>query len=283
MSRHILLILLAVCLLQTSCDIIDPAEKIPTYVHIDSVKFINPDPALTGTGIQSINTVWVYLDGTNIGVFELPADIPVLVSGTQELQISPGVTNQGISDYKVQYPFFSFYNYQLTEQPGKVITLVPETKYIDGLKFWDEDFESGNQFSKLTGAGDSIRRVTASDSVQEGGGAACITLSGSNNFAEVGALFNIKPGTRCFLEISYKGNLSFTAGVMAALSSGFDPAYLGGVNPKTDRWGKLYLDIQTFTTKYPNALAWSVIIKATLSEGQTEGYLLLDNIKVISY
>lgn len=284
MSKHILFILLAVCLLQTSCDIINPAEKIPTYIHIDSFKFVNPDPSVTGTGIQSINSAWVYVDGKTVGVFELPADIPVLLTGTQEIQIAPGVNNQGFSDYKIQYPFFEFYNQQVTEQAGKVITLAAETKYTADLKFWKADFESGNQFSKLNSTGDTLRRVNSADSVLEGGGAGCITLgAGGYGFAEVIAPFNIKPGSKCFLEISYKGNLSFTAGVLAFVNNTNDYSYLAGVNPKEDKWGKIYIDVLSFTTKYPTAGGWGVIIKSTLNEGQTEGYLLLDNIKVISY
>ncbi len=283
MSKHILLILSALCLLQASCKIIDPAEKIPTYIHIDSFKFVNPDPSVTGTGMQSINSAWVYLDGANIGVFELPADIPLLVSGTKEVQIGPAVNNQGFSDYKILYPFFSFYNYQLAEQPGKIVTVHPETKYVEGLKFWDEDFESGSQFTRL--AGDtSIRRVTGADSVLEGGGAGCVELlSGNYVYAEFIAPLNIKPGTKCFLEISYKGTLSFTAGILAFVNNTNDYAYLAGVNAKSDKWGKIYIDLLSFTTKYPNASGWGVIIKSTLNEGQTDGYLLLDNIKVISY
>lgn len=283
MSKHFLFILSAVCLLQSSCDIINPEEQIPTYIHIDSFKFVNPNPSITGTGIQKITAAWVYLDGKNVGVFELPADIPVLTTGSQQIQIAPGVDNQGYSDYKVQYPFFSFYNHQIEAQPGKTITLIPETQYIDDLKFWDEDFESGNQFVTLSG--DTIRRITHADSVLEGGGSGRILLSsGANTSSEFSAVFNIKPGTRCYLEMSYKGDISFTAGAMAALSSGaLEPYFLGGVNPKSDRWGKLYLDLQPFTTKLPNAVGWSVIVRAGLKEGQSDGYLLLDNIKVISY
>jgi hypothetical protein len=283
MSKHILYILLAVCFLQTGCDIINPEEKIPTFVHIDSFKFVNPNPNEAGTSLQNINCAWVFLDGQNVGVFELPADIPVLVSGTQELQISPGVTLQGLNDYKVQYPFFAFYNYQLEDKPGKVINLPAETRYIDGLKYWKEDFESGNQFIKLSGD-TTVRRVTGADSVLEGGGSGCISLAaGSYVNAETFAEFDIKPGTKCFLEINYKGTLPFTIGVLAILPvSGNNSSYMAGVKAK-ESWGKFYLDLQPFTTQYPTALKWYIMLKTNLEEGQTDGYLLLDNIKVISY
>lgn len=282
MSKRILFILSVFCLLQTSCDIINPAEKLPTYVHIDSFKFVNPYPNQTGTGIQNITSAWVFLDGKNVGVFELPADIPVLVSGTQELQISPGIDIQGFKDYKVQYPFFSFYTYQLEDKPGEVIKLAAETKYVEGLKYWTEDFESGNQF--IHGGGDSLRRTTAADSVLEGGGSGRISLPagefvGSESLVE----FDIKPGTKCFLEINYKGTLPFTIGLLAVLPvSGSEPTYLAGVKAK-DSWGKFYVDLQPYTTLYPTADKWYVMIKTVLEDGESSGYLLLDNIKVISY
>jgi hypothetical protein len=284
MSTRILFIILAVCSLQTGCDIINPEEQIPTYVHIDSFTFVNPNPTQTGTGLQEINTVWAYLDGENIGVFDLPATIPVLLTGKKQLQLAPGVNNQGLKDYKLQYPFFSFYTYELEANPGQTINLQPETKYEPDLKYWKDDFEANTKFIKLSGD-TTMRRVTGADSVLEGGGAGCISLlSGSYETAESFAAFDIKPGTKCFLEISYKGTLAFTAGVIGVLpsTSGFQSSYLAGVKAK-DQWGKVYIDLQPFTTQYPSIVSWSVMIKATLEEGQTEGYLLLDNIKVISY
>jgi hypothetical protein len=270
------------CIFMAGCDIVNPSEDIPTYVHVDSFKFINPNPNATGTGRQTITSVFAYVDGEALGVFELPADIPVNIRNTQQLQLSPGVNNQGLLDYQLSYPFFSFYNINVTAAPGTVIDMIPETQYIPDLKYWISDFESGNQFARLSGD-TAIRWVSGADSVFEGGKAGCISLGGSLTSAESFAPISIMPGTQGYLELHYKGTLPFQVGILVAGKDlSFTQSYLTGIKPK-DEWGKLYLNIQQFTGQFPDALKFSVIIKSSLEGAVTEGYVLLDNIKVVSY
>jgi hypothetical protein len=276
------ILILIAGLLQAGCDLINPAEGIPTYVQIDSFSFSNPNPGLTGTGRQAINSVWVYLDGESIGVFELPATIPVLLSSKRQLQLAPGVDNQGLKDYKLPYPFFSFYNIDIEPKPGEIVKLQPETKYISDLKFWHSDFESGNVFAKLSGD-TSIRIVRGQDSVLEGGAAGCISLgNGLANAESTTLISSFSPGTQGYLEFNYKGNLSFQVGILVILSSGTQYSYLAGIKAK-EEWGKFYLDINQYTAQYSGALGYSVLIKSSLEEGQTGGYVLLDNIKAVWY
>ena len=266
----------------SACNIINPKEEIPTYVHIDSFKFSNPNPNLTGSANQAITSVWAYIDGNPIGVFDLPATIPVLANGTQELQLAPGVNNQGLKDYQLTYPFFAFHKESITATPGKVINITPETQYVPDLKYWIEDFETSNSFSKLSGD-TSIRRVTGQDSVLEGGGSGCISLGPGMATAECLAGITVYPNTQGYLELNYKGNLTFQVGILVLPSNGtVQYAYLAGIKPK-DSWGKFYVNVQRYTTQFANPLKFSVIIKTSLEEEQSEGYLLLDNIKVISY
>ena len=284
MTTRILFILIITCFLGTGCNLINPKEDIPTYVHIDSFTFTSANPGLTGTSRQDINSVFAYLDGDPLGVYELPADIPVLMDGTKELQLAPAVNEQGMKDFKLAYPLFAFYNTNITADPGKTITIHPETKYIDDLKFWRTDFESGNTFQKLSGD-TAVRLVSGVDSVFEGGKAGCIALNvaGGLNNAESFSLIDFIPGQNAYLEIHYKGNLPFAVGILAALNNGSNTySYLAGIKPK-DEWGKFYVNIAQYTSKYPSALNFSVIIRAALEDGQTDGYILLDNIKVISY
>ncbi len=283
MTTRILFILIITCFLGTGCNLINPKEDIPTYVHIDSFTFTSANPGLTGTSRQDINSVFAYLDGEPLGVYELPADIPVLINGTKELQLAPGVNEQGLNDFKLSYPLFAFYNTNITADPGKTITVNPETKYIDDLKYWRTDFESGNTFQKLSGD-TSVRSVSGADSVFEGGESGGIFLN-ANTYKNAEAFTDISifPGQNGYLEFHYKSTLSFAVGMLAALPDGsIQPVYLAGVKPKGE-WNKFYLNISQFTSAYPNAQKFAVILRTELENGQTDGYVLLDNIKVISY
>lgn len=286
MTTRILFILCVVCFWGAGCNIINPKEDIPTYVRIDSFTFKSDNPGLTGTTRQDITAVWAYLDGQNLGVFELPAEIPILMDGTKELQLAPGVNEQGMLDYKLQYPHFAFYKTNITADPGKTITLQPETKYIEDLKYWRTDFESGNTFQKLSGD-TAIRLVSGIDSVFEGGKAGCISLNANADVpyrtSESFSLIDFIPGQNAYLEIHYKGNLPFAVGILAALNNGSNTStYLAGIKPR-DEWGKFYVNISQYTSQYPSALNFSVLIRVAMEDGQTDGYVLLDNIKVISY
>ncbi|HOY90996.1 MAG TPA: hypothetical protein PK891_04715, partial [Bacteroidales bacterium] len=79
----------------TSCEWLDPAEQVPSYLQIDEVD-LNVRPG-EGSASHAINTVWVYVDGTANGVYELPAKVPLLYEGKHELIIMPGIKLNGIT------------------------------------------------------------------------------------------------------------------------------------------------------------------------------------------
>src|SRR5690348_12276879 len=72
----ILLVLLGMSM--QNCNTINPRETTPTYIHIDSFR--------TKPGFShKITAVWVYYNNSPVGVFDLPATIPVMASGTGKL------------------------------------------------------------------------------------------------------------------------------------------------------------------------------------------------------
>src|SRR5215216_2342823 len=90
----------------SSCDVINPAEPAPTYVRIDSFTFKTKDLSKEGSGNQKINCAWVFFNNDAIGVFDLPANIPVMANEAGVISVIPGVSKGGLIDYNVQYPFF---------------------------------------------------------------------------------------------------------------------------------------------------------------------------------
>src|ERR1043165_596911 len=109
MRSSFLIIVLLACVGSWGCNMINPDERIPTYIHIDSFKFINDNPGLTGSSSHDIKSVWAFIDGQTVGVFDLPATIPVLLDKTGELKLAPGIDNQGLTTYQELYPFYTIY------------------------------------------------------------------------------------------------------------------------------------------------------------------------------
>jgi hypothetical protein len=79
------------------CNAINPAEKVPTYIQIDSVQVLNMVPAKHGSVSHKITDVWVYYNLQLLGAFELPAKIPVLADGKGQLQVVAGIWDNGLS------------------------------------------------------------------------------------------------------------------------------------------------------------------------------------------
>lgn len=280
MNRIIYLILFSFFVLTLfSCNIINPVEDIPTYIHIDSFNFESTPN--TGTSSHKITSMWVYFDGKTIGTFELPATIPILTNKPGQILIRPGITFNGLKD--IQTPYFLYQTDTLTIQnnPGKTIHFQPTTKYYPDsiLNVMNVDFESGNPFTKVDG--DTGLLITNNPNYTfEGSYAGLIVLdsqSYSNNILQQ----EFSTGMNPFIELNYKNSLPFQVGLQTTSSTGTTVVqFLVGFNPK-ENWNKVYIGLADFAAAYPNR-KYRVVIRV-ITESPQDGFVALDNVKVISF
>ncbi|MEZ5018218.1 MAG: hypothetical protein R2800_14260 [Flavipsychrobacter sp.] len=271
----------------SGCDIINPAEKTPTYVRIDSFAFEDANPSKTGSISNDISAVWVYLDSKPIGVFDVPSTFPVLLDRDSRLSIAPGVTYSGLKNYKALYPFYAFDTMTLKVDPGNVVTFNAKTKYVDGLNFiFKEDFEVGNKFDRLVPEeplDTAMVRTADKDKVYEGGGSGYIYLDKAHTSSQMFNNTDIKiPIGESYLELDFKSSVQFEIGLYATLKSGSAAfQYFQGVYPNSN-WTKLYVPLEAYTNTF-QGVSYRLLIKATLPDGQKDGYVLLDNLKIVTY
>lgn len=276
---------LACCLWQ-SCDIINPAETVPTYVQIDSFVMTTDNPTATGTVNQKILTAWIYFNNSPLGVYNIPGRIPIPTDKPGTVQIGAGITFNGLGDYQILYPFFTFDTMYLQPNPGKIVNYSPKIKYTEATTFpWKEDFETGNTFIKVNSDNTedtSIVRTADKSKVFEGGGAGYIVLDSKHPSSQNINNTNIAIKTGdAYLEINYKCNTPFEVGLQTTKNGTLVYEYIAGVKPN-ENWNKFYVSLQKFVGTY-NTNAYRVMIKTNLQEGQSEGYVLLDNLKIVSY
>ena len=121
-----------VALGSSSCDIINPKEQVPSYIGIYDISLLVPsqDEGVFGSDSENITDVWLYTDNQLIGAFELPAVIPVLYEGMQNIKAYAGIKVNGISNSREIYPFYSYYEINMELIPGAVNTITPVVKYI---------------------------------------------------------------------------------------------------------------------------------------------------------
>ncbi len=278
--KYILLLFLAGTVAQ-SCNIINPAEKTPTYIHVDSFSFgpnaaVTPTPALT----HQINTVWAFYNGTEIGIFDLPATFPVLATGSGTLTLYPGIAVDGLNNFLSIYPFYRPDTSTLIAQPAKVINYSPKSAFFTGAKC--------NPISSSIATGfkpDSNATVYMVDS----DGVIYIRLKNQNDSSEsyTGASYTIAQGVEAYLEFDYKNTNSFYVGVQANLAgTGYvNKVYLSGVSPSAT-WQKFYLSLKDFVAQYKGT-SYNFFIKASLDQNfidaGTSSEVLLKNVQIIHY
>ncbi len=273
------------------CNIINPIEPTPTYVHIDSFQFHDTPLVRTATLSHSITSVWVYYDNNPVGVFDLPATFPVITDGTSKgkLELYPGVSVNGLNNINDIYPFYSpDTSFQLVPNGGKVVTCNPKTFFYTKTKpYIISQFETSvpSGFG-LAGGNIPLTIVDAASSgslVFEGTGSGSIFLGAvGDSSVDSSQKFTIPSGTE-YIEFNYKSDLQFYVGLQSNLTSTFNSGayYLAGINP-SDHWQKFYLNISQFITSYTGA-TYNFYIKTSLPSGQASGRLLLDNIQLVTF
>ena len=243
-----------------------------------------------GSNSNDIVDAWVFINDQIIGVFELPAKIPILESGQHELKIFAGIKKNGLNGKRERYPFYSTYVKTINLVPDSIISITPEFTYVSNAVFWIEDFEDpAIKFFQGPTSDANIVRTTVPSEVFEGGGSGKISLSSSFNFFKMETnetAFDPFPfNTPIYIEFNYKTNVPFGVGIMHK-----DPS-IGGfvtvppvvyVNPK-DQWNKFYVDISEIVNRFSFATDFEIyfsIDKSNVSSG-IDPLVFLDNIKVV--
>jgi len=281
--KHLFFLCL-LALFSQGCNIINPPEQTPTYVHIDSFgQFTNPFPGVSSS--HQISVIWVYYNNGSVGVFDLPVTFPVLTNGNDSgtLEVAPGVTLDGLNDLLATDPFYEIATTTLISQPGKIINYTPATGFYPADKIMTlSNFEGLTNFT-LTGGNIPITIVNADSLVFEGHYSGSILLSspGDSSVDSFNAPFAITPGN-AFIEFNYKSTLPFYVGMQsnqAGIST--SPYYLAGIYP-SGTWQKFYLGITDYIAQFPGT-TYNFYIKTTLPDTQSTGRLLLDNIQLLHF
>ncbi|MFZ6051142.1 hypothetical protein [Halocola ammonii] len=286
MNRKLYTLLAAIfCGTLFSCEVINPTEEEPAYIHIETFEF--ETSAGEGSDSQNITELWVYANGKNVGVYDLPADIPILEQGDTEIQIGAGIKNNGSSETRIIYPFYTVHEEIVNLQPFETDTLIPQFSYIEGLDFFHEDFEDpGIKFDPDEFSDTSMTIVNDEELVFEGNGTGKITLTEDKQYYYGKTDENLAlPFNQVVMaELNYRSNNSFVVGLIAEGPGGIDKQFALQVNPRDDgpsEWTKLYIDLGYVVTLYPNAQSFELYIESGLDGDNETGQVYFDNIKIL--
>lgn len=266
----------------SGCNIINPEEPVPTYIHIDSFAFDNSSPR--GSSSRNITHVWAYVDNQPVGNFDLPATFPVLLQASSELTVLPGIDFDGLRGYAVTYPMYSGPSMTVSPKPGETINWTPVTSYLPGTQvLFNETFDDAGtiRFKRRSGFADLQRTTT---DVLEGGGAGIIELNeaGKDSMTVLSDTISLTAGRAAYVEVDFKGNMPLTVGMRAYRDDGqvYDEYIISFFEQA--KWKKFYVGVREFVganigTRY------QVILGARRPDGQSSGTIRVDNVKVVSF
>ena len=271
-------------LIFTSCREENLKPGVPAFVHIDNFTFIS-NYGTQGTARQKIKDVWVFADGGTIGVFELPATIPILKDGIGELRLEPGIEINGISTTRINNPFFEpFVIDEFIFIPDSIVNVSPSSTYRQSTVFvWMEDFEEASISLDTSNLQSSvnIERI-GGDDAYEGSYSGIITLDEDHNifeaatfdaFAFEGSVSNV------LLEMNYKNNYYFTVGIIEQTTSQIVKSDILILNPSED-WNKIYINF-TDKIRLSSATSFKVLFRTYIGDDVADAVIMLDNLKLV--
>lgn len=276
-------------ILFNSCNIINPPEPIPSYLHVDTFNFYTTNLS-QGSRSNKIEDVWVYIDNNLQGIYRLPASVPILESGSHLVKLRPGIYFNGMKSNRLIYPFYSIYDTLVDFTEGQETVIYPHSTYNTGLTFTNENFDnSGGIIFDTTSKSKAFMTITTNSlEVFEGNGSGKAILDTAHPVLEIATkyIYDLpKIGSnRTIIELNYKTSVVLNIGLYVKTSN-----VVGSVDEqlpilslnKNDEWNKVYLEITGPVHAFQSSLGIKIYFYAVVSDLNQPATVYLDNFKLI--
>ncbi|MFT4753767.1 MAG: hypothetical protein ACI9GM_000034 [Salibacteraceae bacterium] len=291
MNKNLLSILLFISLL-ISCKGKD--ETAPAYIHIEDVDFKYENVSTVGNGGTSITDVWVFNNDDLLGVYQLPATIAVTAEGPNEIGIRAGIKLNGISATREYFAFYESWKKDITLTPFDTVVLEPEVKYYSNTQLsFNETFE--DVVLKLDTASFSdvslVRTKINGEPTFLDNYVGLATLTSDKPILKTyNAQLFMVPATSSlpiYLELDYKCNQEFQIAAILQLP-GNAATEIQSITLRSTiedgemKWKHIYLDLTDYFIGQITASGFGFSITAYHSSVNQEGYIYIDNTKVVN-
>jgi len=273
------------------CSKRDDDSLVPSYIRIDRMGLSTTYEQ--GTASHRISDVWVYVDETLIGAFELPATVPILAEGLQRVTIRPGIKMNGIASTRTIYPYFNPIVKTLNLVRDSVIVITDTiTAYRSNVYFpWMEGFELNSYSMEITSkstvgfgkTGDPSQKFILPGEINEY--SAYFHLPADTSIFELITKESFEfpsAGSEVFLEMNYKTDNVLVVGVHYLATGILVQRPLLYLHP-SDKWNKVYVNLTVPKYDTPNATDFRIFVGAQTESGREEANLYLDNLKLIHF
>ncbi len=266
----------------SSCNKAETEAKVPAYIKIDSV-YCQIDP-IHGTNQQKITDVWVNLEGTRVGTFQIPAKFPIIAEGTKSIKAYAGIMKNGITEVRERHPYMKPFELTLDFEPLKEFEFVPVFEYVDHVDSWLESFEDAGTNLHTNDSVNYLTTIPDPDKPDNHLGYVHIPDSVKFfNFFIKDAYERAKVNMPIYMEFDYKCTVPFSIGVRVKKVNSTSYKYL---DPFTkikakDEWNKLYINLGEQFVNAGYADAYSVYFIFAPKKGISSD-IYFDNLKILS-
>jgi hypothetical protein len=288
----VLILTIAISIGMSSCAVFDPEDIQPAYLKLGEIKVYEPGTSDVFT-THDVRDIWVYLDGTALGVFPYPAHVPVIPDNPNEnslIQMLAGIRDNGIASYLTLYPFLEFFELDQKIIPGDVYQVNPVYKYRSNtiLRF-NEGFEhSAHLFSLDLDNNQETKIISTNSNRKTGSYSGHLYVTETNPVLEAAnntALLNLPvDASSVYLELDYLADHDFNFGIIGydetTGSQGIKSYYLG--LKKNISWQKIYINVteELAASKFD---AYRFFFSLQLKQDSEAGNVYLDNIKLLHF
>jgi hypothetical protein len=284
------LIILYVCVFVfSSCNLINPDEQEPSYVYIDDYTFSTTIGQ--GTASEGISELWVYSNSDIVGVYDLPARIPILQNGNNRITVFAGIKNNGVGTNRIRYPFYASYDTLVNLSPDQITYVKPRFTYASNVAINDtRNFESGNFFVAGTNNEGTISLINDAQIAMDGNKCVKAYLNSGSSYMQFidNTDLNMESGNTVFLELNYSSNNTFAVGTYAVSSGSSTKFPILFITPTTDNdgsvpvWNKIYIDLGLAASQNLGAEYYRIYFESSASESATPT-IYLDNLKIVNW
>ncbi|MCF8275637.1 MAG: hypothetical protein K9J17_02795 [Flavobacteriales bacterium] len=280
-----LFILIVLAASYSSCDLINPEETIPGFLRIDSISLATTSVESEGHPVPNLVDAWVFDDDQLVGIYELPAIVPILRNGDANIRIRGGIKLNGLVGSRVPLLFSEDYQATLEMFPDSQLHVNPTLHFHDWVTFsWLEDFDNvGLSIEASAGSDGTTDRVSGVEALD--GNSFKMALSADELLMECSMTGNMlelpSGGAPVFLDFSYKNNNPFVVGLFSSDATGTIQTSLIVLNPSED-WNHIFVnltDAVSANASYTGHRPFFGFVRDETVSG--EAYVYLDNIRLI--
>ena len=283
MARNFVYLLYLVFVL-VSCN---KKAKEPSYLQIDKF-LIKTDQQSQGTSVQSITEAVVFIDDQNMGVYHLPALVPLQISGAHSVKIAPAVVENAIpSNPRFAYTFLTSFDTTINFIGLNTVQFQPKSTYRSNIKFvMIEDFENPSPLIGKTSfntVDTLIRDSLPADNLEPGHCALFEIKDGQLMEYATRSEYSLPSSSSSvtFVEINYRTELPLAIGLYINEPSTIIKTGVLTLNAK-DTWSKAYINLTNIVSSKPAGTKFTLFISSLNTEGSMKK-VFVDNIKILHF